>query len=59
MVRRDAFEFVIYIERGSYFTASLFPLRENQMLMEMCSGKVLALLPDGVVEDFLNGKGGI
>ncbi len=59
VVRKDAFEFVIKLERGSYFTASLFPLRENRMLMAAYWGKVLTLLPDGVVDGFLKDKEGI
>lgn len=59
VVRKDSFEFVIKLERGSYFTASLFPLSENRMLIAAYWGKVLALLPDVVVEDFLKDKGGI
>ena len=59
VVRKDKFEFVIKLERGSYFTASLFPLRENRMLMAAYCGKVLALLPEGAVEDFLKDKDGI
>ena len=59
VARKDAFEFVIKLERGSYFTASLFPLRENRMLMAAYWGKVLTLLPDGVVDGFLKDKEGI
>jgi|GEM_PF-2799877 len=59
VAHKDSFEFVIKLERRSYFTASLFPLRENRMLMAAYWGKVLTLLPDGVVEEFLKDKDGI
>ena len=59
VVRKDSFEFVIKLDRGSYFIASLFPLRDNRMLIAAYWGKVLNLLPEEVVADYSKDKGGI
>ena len=54
IVRKDSFEYVIKMEKGSYFSTSLIPLENGRMLMLAFWGDVLEYVQEADIEKHLD-----
>ena len=53
ITRKDSFEFVIKLEKGSYFCITMHPLSKNRMMLLTYWGPVLTHLPEDDIKSRL------